>query len=336
MFVPFLALDHKWRIRAPLTAVIVIGLLLGYGSQRLPDDVDYIEDVNLRIVQANIQQIDKWPARNWGKNLVSYMEMSETETDQEPVHVIWPETAVIYALSDEELRRQLISRILPEAGGTVLTGFPRRERTSEGRKVYNSFIAIDEQGGIGGLYDKSHLVPFGEYIPAFIRSTALSLGLDQLFSGGQDFSHGNGLSTLDLEGLPPVGVLICYEVIFPGQVVDSSNRPDWLLNITNDAWYGDSTGPYQHLLQTRVRAIEEGLPLIRSAGTGISAVIDPYGRVLNKVPLNKRAVINSELPAKIETRTIYSRLKEWTFACIVVILIIANGVVYRRNMTSIR
>lgn len=331
-FIPMLMLERRYRIGAPLLGVAVVAGLYFYGSDRLSQETEYVEGVNLRIVQANIKQQDKWPYQNWGKNLITYMDMSDGENKQGTTHVIWPETAVIYSLSEEPTRRQLISKVLAE-GGTVLTGFPRRDRGKEGTGIYNSMIAINEDGENVGIYDKSHLVPFGEYIPAFIRAFFVLLGLDQLFTGGQDFREGEGIKTLNIDGLPPVGVLICYEVIFPGQVTDPTNRPDWLLNITNDAWYGDSSGPRQHLLQTRVRAIEEGLPIVRSAGTGISALIDPFGRVLDKIELNMRGVIDSELPRKISISTYYSLYKEWIFACISVILMIANIVLLRRFAT---
>ena len=133
--------------------------------------------------------------------------------------------------------------------------------------------------------------------------------------------------------MPPVGVLICYEVIFPGQITDPLDRPDWLLNITNDAWYGDSSGPRQHLLQTRVRAIEEGLPIVRSAGTGISALIDPYGRILDQVQLNTQGIISSELPEKILTSTIYSVYKEWIFTFMIFILILLNLILLKNRST---
>ena len=257
------------------------------------------------------------------------MAMSEGSEQSETTHVIWPETAIIYSLSEEPLRRQVISKML-DKGGVVFTGFPRRDRSAGTFKIYNSMIAINDEGEIEALYDKSHLVPLGEYIPSFVKMFFISLGFDQLFSGGQDFSEGDGLKTLNIKGLPPVGVLICYEIIFPGQVTDPSDRPDWLLNITNDAWYGDSSGPRQHLLQTRVRAIEEGLPIIRSAGTGISAVIDAYGRIVDQIGLNKRGVMNSGLPYKIEKATLYSKYKQWIFALISVIIAIVNIVLIRR------
>lgn len=334
-FWPFLVIDQKTRMPISICSFLIILSMYLYGSNRLEADTEYVNDVNLRIVQANIKQQDKWPYQNWGKNLITHMEMSEGSNKTGTTHVIWPETAAIYSLSEEPVRRQLISKVLSE-GGNVLTGFPRRERLENGTRIYNSLIAINDQGEIAGVYDKSHLVPFGEYIPEWIKSVLIPLGFDQLFTGGQDFSEGKKIETLHIEGLPPVGVLICYEIIFPGQVVDPTNRPDWLLNITNDAWYGNSSGPRQHLLQTRVRAIEEGLPVVRSASTGISALIDPYGRVLHKIMLNKKGVINSELPSKIVARTYYSLYRDWIFACICGLLMIANIVLLRRKRVGVR
>lgn len=329
-FIPLLMIDSKRRIAAALAAVSILAILTVYGTTRIPENIDFVDGTDFRVVQANIAQQDKWPYENWGKNLVTHMDMSEQDDVVGPMHVIWPETAVIYSLSEEPTRRQLISQILNNKGGAVLTGFPRRQRDPGATRIYNSFVAIDDKGQMQGVYDKNHLVPFGEYIPGFIRSVASVIGLDRMFTGGQDFSHGETENTVVIDGMPPVGVLICYEVIFPGKVVNSDVRPEWLLNVTNDAWYGNSTGPRQHLLQTRIRSIEEGLPLIRSASTGISAIIDPYGRVVKKIALNTRGVIKSELPRKLQNRTLYSVYKEWTFACIAAILIIVNVVLNKR------
>lgn len=335
-FVPFLFLDRKWRFHAAISGMFVIIGIATFGMVRIPDTIKYVEGAEYRVVQANIAQQDKWPYENWGKNLITHMDMSEQDDVAGPTFIIWPETAVIYSLSEEPTRRQLISQILNNKGGAVLTGFPRRQRGAGGTRIYNSMIAIDDTGQMQGVYDKNHLVPYGEYIPAFIRSISNAMGLNRMFTGGQDFAHGETENTITVEGMPPVGVLICYEVIFPGQVVNSKTRPDWLLNVTNDAWYGNSTGPRQHLLQTRIRSIEEGLPLIRSASTGISAMIDPYGRIVEQVGLNKRGLIKSKLPEKLEDRTLYSIFKEWTFACIVVILIILNVILNRRILPTTR
>lgn len=335
-FVPFVMLERKWRIIAVLSGATIILVLVVYGLARIPETTDFVAGTEFRVVQANIQQQDKWPYENWGKNLITHMDMSEQDEVTGPTFVIWPETAVIYSLSEEPTRRQLISRVLNNKGGVVLTGFPRRQRGAEGTRIYNSMIAIDSEGQMQGIYDKNHLVPFGEYIPSFIRTVGRAMGLDRMFTGGQDFTHGETQNTISIDGMPPVGVLICYEVIFPGKVVNSKERPDWLLNVTNDAWYGDSTGPRQHLLQTRIRSIEEGLPLIRSASTGISAVVDPYGRIVDQIDLNKRGVIKSELPRKLQDRTLYSIAGQWTFACICVILMIVNVALLRRLSTGTR
>ena len=160
------------------------------------------------------------------------------------------------------------------------------------------------------------------------KSTLSTLGLGTMVD---DFSYsaGDRIKTLHRDGMPPVGVLICYEIIFPAQVVDQNDRPDWLLNITNDAWYGTYSGPYQHLLQTRVRAIEEGLPIVRSAGTGVSAVIDAYGRVKNSLSLNKQGVIISHLPAKRESSTLYSTNSAWIFKLIMILLYWFNILFHR-------
>ncbi len=326
----FFALVNRWRIiSAPVVILGIIGLY-SFGSSRLPETIEYVEQVNLKVVQANIQQKDKWPYENWSKNLITHMDMSDDNKAENKDIIIWPETAVIYSISEEPLRRDVMSSILNEED-ILLTGFPRRQRDPDQTRIFNSLIAINKEGNIEGIYDKSHLVPFGEYIPSFITNIMIPLGLDKMFTGGQGFSHGEGIKTLNIDGMPSVGVLICYEIIFPGQVTDPENRPDWLLNITNDAWYGESTGPYQHVLQTRVRAIEEGLPLVRSASTGISAIIDPYGRIVDQIGLNKRGVVEGALPQKLLERTLYSFLKEWIFTCIGVTLIIANIVLLRRR-----
>jgi apolipoprotein N-acyltransferase len=329
-FVPFLMMDRNSRVYSAAFGVVTVLGLIAYGTFRIPVDFEFLDGAEYRVVQANIAQQDKWPYENWGKNLITHMDMSEQNEIKNPTFVIWPETAVIYSLSEEPTRRQLISKILDNKGGAVLTGFPRRQRDPDGTRLYNSFAAIDDQGQLQGIYDKNHLVPFGEYIPGFIRSISYAFGLDKIFTGGQDFAHGETSNVISINGMPPAGVLICYEVIFPGRVINGDNRPDWLLNITNDAWYGNSSGPRQHLLQTRIRAIEEGLPLIRSASTGISAVVDPYGRIIDRVELNKRGVITSKLPSKLQERTFYSIYKELVFACISIILIIVNIVLNRR------
>jgi len=189
--------------------------------------------------------------------------------------------------------------------------------------LWNSLHAIDSSGNIAATYDKHHLVPFGEYMP--LRSI---MSVAKLTHGNIDFSSGPGAQTLQVPGLPPFSPLICYEAIFPGQVASGDVRPGWLLNITNDGWFGNTAGPYQHLQAARLRAIEEGLPMVRAANTGISAVIDPLGRILAHLPLGQEGVLQIALPRALG-RTPYAMLGDWT---LFLILIIPLGLVSIRAM----
>ena len=163
-----------------------------------------------------------------------------------------------------------------------------RRASSIADRIYNSLLVVDDQGGVIGSYDKIHLVPFGEYLP--FQSFLESLGFMQLTGVRGGFAVGKGPRLLTVPGAPPASPLICYEIIFPDEVTDRAARPGWLLNLTNDAWFGSSAGPYQHFHQAQVRAIEQGLPVARAANTGISAVIDPYGRILAEIGLGERGV----------------------------------------------
>jgi apolipoprotein N-acyltransferase len=157
-------------------------------------------------------------------------------------------------------------------------------------------IVLNDAGGLSALYDKIHLVPFGEYLP--FEPVLTALGLKKLTHGRGSFTAGpNPRPLLDIPGLPPVAALVCYEVLFPGTIVQGSQRPGLLINVTNDGWFGNTTGPRQHFHQSRVRAVEEGLPLIRAANNGISAVIDAKGRVLQSLALDAKGVIDSAVPA---------------------------------------
>jgi apolipoprotein N-acyltransferase len=189
--------------------------------------------------------------------------------------------------------------------------------------LWNSLLALDSQGRITGSYDKFHLVPFGEYVP--LRGF---LPINKLTAGRQDFSPGPGLRTIKFDGLPPVSPLICYEVIFPGRVA-AMERPAWLLNLTNDAWFGQTSGPYQHFAAARLRSVEEGLPLVRVANTGISGVVDGYGRIVHSLGLGREGVIDSALPAALSVRTPFSRLGDGMTGFLLV-LTFGAGLMMRR------
>jgi len=321
-----------WR---PLLVMAgALAALLVYGLIRLPTDLALPDGPRVRIVQANIPQELKWRADLRGEHFVRYLSMSHQDADDHVDLLLWPEAAIPYRLDQEPARTVLIGQLM-RPGGFVLAGFPRAERVGDRYAFFNSMIVIDHVGRDHGLFDKFHLVPFGEYIPlagAFaVANTVLGWfgfenGVEKLVAGAGDFTPGPGPQVMQLGDLPSVSPLICYEVIFPGQVTPRDERPGWLYNLTNDSWYGDLSGPYQHMTIARFRSIEEGLPMVRAAQTGISAIIDPYGRVLRKLDLGKRGVIDGVLPPALPP-TLFGRYGNWIFllmlgACIFVAIAI--------------
>src|SRR5579875_993042 len=205
--------------------------------------------------------------------------------------------------------RSNFGRLIALKGGYVITG-ALRANPPPGPivKLWNSIEAVNGRGQILARYDKSHLVPFGEYVPALFREL---LPIRKITAGMIDLSAGPGPQTIALPGLPAFSPLVCYEVIFPGAVVDENRRPQWILNLTNDAWYGRTSGPYQHFAIARARAVEEGLPLVRVANNGISGVVDPEGRVLARLDLDDIGYADIVLP-KAGARTLYSRMGDLT------------------------
>ncbi|MEM8914860.1 MAG: apolipoprotein N-acyltransferase [Pseudomonadota bacterium] len=294
--------DDSWpKRRAILTSLGCIGLLAAtsvWGAARLaanpPGPAANHPNIVLRLVQPGIDQHEKWNPDNWPEHFNLHLRLSQEEATG-VTHVIWPETAATFFLDRDAPVRNAIAQATP-LGGASIIGAPRVEATPEGNRYFNSAQIISPSGAILDSYDKAHLVPFGEYVPfsdwiPFVKVVA----------GAADYSPGPGLRTLRAPGLPPFSPLICYEAIFPGKVVASdpdsaSPRPQWLLNLTNDAWYGKTTGPHQHFAIARMRAIEEGLPLVRVATNGISGLVDPYGRVLEKLPLGPSGYIDVPLP----------------------------------------
>lgn len=278
----------------PWILILVLSLILpaiwGLGAWRLSvASIVMHDDILLRLVQPVIPQALKWKPDLRQQHVLKQMAMSNRTPGPagKPTHVIWAETNVPYLIEPESPLPASLAAAVPR-DGTLIFGAPRRD---EAGKVYNSMFAIDDAGAVLATFDKFHLVPFGEYVP--LKGI---LPLEKLTAGRGDFTPGPGPETLSIKGLPPFAALICYEVIFSGQIVNSEVRPEWILNITNDAWFGPSTGPRQHLVQAQLRAIEEGLPIIRVANTGISAVIDPYGRIIDSIDLDQSGVLDSPLP----------------------------------------
>ena len=262
-------------------------------------------DVALRVVQPNINQSDKWDPAFAEESFRRHARPSGGARPDRPRLLLWPEAATPEFLSVEPRARLRIARLLGPhdlmmLGGVELMWGPNGRPTA----AYNSLYVLDPAGRLRGRYDKAHLVPYGEYLP--MRPLLSALGISRLAPGDLDFLAGPGPRTLDLPGFGRAGVQVCYEIIFSGQVVDSENRPDFIFNPSNDAWFG-SWGPPQHLAQARLRAIEEGLPVIRATPTGISAIVDANGHLLGELRPGVAGMIDSLLPGAAPP-TLFARL----------------------------
>jgi len=316
---PALRWPH-WTI--PVAALAALALLWLGGAARLmlavPDPAPGPDTTMIRIVQPNIPQTQKWKPESRLAILGEFLRVSAEPTPAAPLGltshsvVIWPESALAILLAREPFVLSAISRILPK-GAVLLTGSVRAEASPDappGRwdHFYNSLYAVNDEGRIIATYDKAHLVPFGEYLP--YHRWLSKIGLKKLTQLQGSFDEGPGPVTMSLNGVPSFSPLICYEIIFPEHVVARTKRPDWIVNVTNDAWFGTSSGPYQHFSQVRLRAVEQGLPVARAANTGISAVVNAYGRVLAEKPLNTEGVLDVPLPPALAP-TPYARFGDW-------------------------
>lgn len=314
---------NPW-VGLPLAAGAAIVLAMGaFGLWRLshpgPGEV---AGVRLRIVQPNIAQKAKWLPEQRGAIFRKLVELSVTPTPDLPTHILWPEAATPFLLLQSGTALERMGALAGPAGA-VITGAPRLGEgpAAEDAPVYNSVLVVKGGGGIGDIYDKAHLVPFGEYLP--FPEVFAAIGFRKLTVDLGSFAAGPGPQTLRAPGLPPFSPLICYEAIFPDGAVNNEDRPAWLLNVTNDAWFGDTSGPVQHFAQARMRAIEQGLPLVRVANTGISGIIDAYGRRMQALPLNQQGILDAPLP-NIIAITPYARFADRTY----LFLLIVFGTVY--------
>ncbi len=291
----------RWKPAFPLIAIFAgLALIPHHQAAQVSPEQPLIT-----VVQPNIGQQDKWKAGYEEQNLAKLAELT-LRKDDSPRIIFWPEAAIpdyletgyparyYYGRPPEFVRQQLGGLMKP--GDMLVLGALKLEfDEAEGRAVgaRNSVFAMDSNRELQGRYDKAHLVPYGEYLP--MRPLLSAIGLSRLAPGDFDFWPGPGARSLDLGKFGKAGIQVCYEIIFSGQVVDRDNRPDFIFNPSNDAWFG-SWGPPQHLAQARLRAIEEGLPVIRSTPTGISAVIDANGTVRASIPMGEAGRIDSRLP----------------------------------------
>jgi len=283
---------------------VLLPMLFFFGEAMRYQPVQTENGMTVRLVQPNIPQTLKWQPELLADNFRQYIALSrETPLDKVRL-VVWGEAACPYFLDRDADKLSEITAAVPE-GGFLMTGLLRTG--FDGRQIvpYNSLFVLDKNGRIRDYYDKAHLVPFGEYLPFrrylpdFMAPVANVVG---------DLGRGEQYKNIRVDGLPLMGGAICYESIFPKEVLNPDERPEILAVLANDGWYGISAGPYQHLAASQMRAVEEGVSVIRSANTGISAVIAPNGDILGKIGLDKKGSLDVRLPENLSRQTLYGRL----------------------------
>ncbi len=299
-------------------ALVCIALFAGwFGLQPSSGEVDPTQPT-VRLIQPNAPQDEKWdPVKSqiFFDRMIGFTGEAEV-----PDLVVWPESAIPMLLN---FAQEALVQISDAArGAPVVVGANREEQGL----YYNSFVHLSRGGEIAGFYDKQHLVPFGEYIPGgdLLHQVGIR-GFGSSYGGG--FTSGSGLRSITIPGIGTIRPLICYEGIFAEEIAVEGERPSAMILITNDAWFGKAAGPFQHLAQARLRAIEQGIPMIRVANTGVSAMIDSSGRITGSIDLNTAGYLDLSLPPA-KSATIYSQFTEWP---LIVLLIVWFRVLWSRN-----
>jgi apolipoprotein N-acyltransferase len=286
-----------------------------FGVWRLDTHPTHYTQTKVRIVQANVAQSLKWDPAQILAGLRKHVTLTTSSSLDSINLVLWPETAVPYYIASQTGLTEDLGSILPKDGLLITGGL--RGNDYDHSESWNSMFAIDATGKIVTEYDKHHLVPFGEYVPFRwlppVQAIAAQLGVG-------DFKRGLGPTTLNIDPYPPFSPLICYEAIFPGEATDETGHAQWLFSLTDDAWFGYSSGPVQDMQMARTRAVEQGLPLLRAANTGISAGFDAYGRIIASLPLEKEGILDLYLPTEAHKEAIFGRYPE---SCILFMIAIS-------------
>jgi apolipoprotein N-acyltransferase len=312
--------------RAMAGGLAVMLAWAGYGTWRLSVPAGPPPGLAVVLVQGNVPQGQKWDRALVNAIFARYLGMTQAalrEVPPGPAVVVWPETASPYLLDHDDAARSMISTALYRPEGPAASALIGTVRFDAAQRPYNSLAALLGPEPPAGMYDKWHLVPFGEFQPSWFP-----LPIQVVPGGG--FASGPGPQTLRVPGLPAVGPAICYEVIYSGQVVDRADRPEWIVTVTNDAWFGNSTGPRQHLAAARMRAVEEGMPLMRAANTGISAAYDAFGRELGRIGMNEAGFLNVMLPGRTAAPP-FARTGLWLPLALALITVAAGMVLGRRT-----
>ena len=311
-------------LAAPLAMIALFAALWVFGAVRLaqtpaPD----VPGVHLRLVQPDIAQNEKYARRYVRRNWDRLLELSQRPGSV--THIIWPEAAPPFLLDRSAVAQEEIAA-LTSGGKSLITGATRATNDAD-PVFYNALYMFGPGGKLEAVYDKFHLVPFGEYVP--FADLLGHFGISKLTEGQGGFASGDGPHIYAIHGAPKVTPLICYEIIFPGAVT-TDQRPGWLVNVTDDSWFGPWAGPLQHLLIARVRAIEEGLPVARAANTGISAMIDPMGRIRTSLNLGEMGVVDGGLPSALAP-TPYARFGDWLFVALLLAGLIGTVLLARKE-----
>ena len=327
----FVLIRHTKKIRLiSLTVIALIPLLLwGYGTWRLNKYSDKTEgNTKLRLVQPSIPQSIKWSPDLKQKHLETYIDLSRSRPLDDIDMVIWGETASPYPLDREETAKRDALKAINNNGYLTTGQIRYEENYYNGWNVYNSSLILNSSGVIEDFYDKSHLVPFGEYIP--LREY-LPHAFQPIANIIGTMKAGQGPKTINLNNIPPFGIQICYEIIFPHQIINPQQKPEWLLNLTNDGWYGLSSGPYQHLVTTQLRAVEEGITIARAANSGISALINCTGEILASLALNESGILDVSLPEQTSIPTPYNKSGNTLILTICLLCIIISTRLNRKH-----
>ena len=334
------------RFGFPLFIALILagGTLWGYWRlQNHP--IEFVDGVRLRLVQPNIPQKQKWKPGNRAAIFQRFMQLSRNGAADGKIegvtHLIWPESALPFLLEETPEALDAIDAMMPDTT-VFITGAARGERekaetgnsagttakSSKSLRIFNSLFVMNGQARMLSYYDKTHLVPFGEYLP--FQRILEATGFEQLTRLKGGFAAGDGPRLTVAPNIPPFIALICYEIIFPNAIREAGTAPEWMLNLTNDAWFGDSIGPYQHFHQAKIRAVEQGLPLVRVANTGITAVTGPRGRFIAAIPRNSARILDTRLP-RAAGKTVFV-IWGWGILPLFFLIIFAGWLIMKHNI----
>ena len=318
------------RVVLPACTLVLIGGLAAWGHWRVQEGslLRNGDPVRVALVQGNIRQQEKWRKDSAAQILDTYLTLTRQAADQGASLVVWPESATPFLFEHDAGGRALISEVVRSRGIRLLFGSDQFEPGTPPR-YFNSAFLLNPAGAIAGVYKKMHLVPFGEYVPL----KRLLFFVAPLVEAVSDFSPGEQAVVMSM-GSHTLSTAICYEVVYPDLIADFVQRGSQLLTtITNDAWYGSSSAPYQHFEQAALRAVEQGRYLIRAANTGISGIVDPYGRVVTASPIFERTVVTGDVRF-LNGRTIYGRTGDaFALACVLLTLL-ALAATWRRRTAA--